>query len=357
MQKLWLILICMVVFPLSCSDVGPDDDPGADRGGFEEGDEGFSREEEGDSIGKGACKGDGYTLYLDDCEEVGESLTSEDTSTLSSQDFLEEGEGGATQPVDILFVLDTSASMRWWYRPYQFKKKFKYFFPSLKGVNWRMLFTTADFSSYKKTVGHAMAIEGKYGLLKQQDTKEKQRYIDYTVGYNSLHVNHALHFYYTMTTEPNRSHESQGKNDYGDGYVTRFPPYLGGTEYPLRALQHSFSANKSLTRENGALVAIIVSNADEDAHKKSPEPTPESIKEAFQKVYGDNKQLYVLNLIIRPGDQKCLSENNSRQFWFPESKEGQKIAKVAEEIGGGNFSICLPNYSIVAKTIVRLSKQ
>ena len=216
-----------------------------------------------------------------------------------------------------------------------------------------MLFTTASLrSAFSKTTGQgatgqAMPIEARHGLLKKRGSRSPQRYLDSS--------SEAKQFFYTITKEPNREHEGPGESGIDRDYANKFPPYMGGGEYPLRALQSSFAINKPLTREEATFVAIIVSNTDEHTDKKSPDPTAESIMQAFQKAYGESKKLYILNLIILPGDQKCLAENDSRQFIFKESNEGQKIAKVAEEIGGGNFSICMEDYSVVADTVARLS--
>ena len=351
MQKL-LIFMCVILFPISCSDISTKEDP--NTGGFDDdlgdGDEGNDGEGSAQSLGnKTACAGDGYTLYLDDCVE-GEGLSDTHSSALSDSDFSDGEMGG--KPMDILFVLDTSASMSWWYRRFSFEEKFKYFISSLRGVDWRMLFTnaswqsTSSFLSGASSNGRAMPIEGKYGVL-------SKKYLD-----SSLLASQKKLFLYTLTEEPNREHTGSGESGFDPGYARHYPPYLGGGEYPLRALQSSFAINKSLTRESADLVAIIVSNTDENPHKKSPYPTAESIIQEFQKVHGDSKKLYILNLIILPGDKQCLKAQDSLQFFIsPESDEGQKIAQVAEEIGGGNFSICLKSYSIVADTIARLSRQ
>ena len=127
MQKLLLIL-CVAFLPFSCSDVSTEEEdspPGEfedDSGDDEEG----TRGGRGSTLGsKTTCEGDDYTLYLDDCPEEG-SQAGPRSSTLSGQDFPEGQEIG--QPIDILFVLDTSASMFWWYDRFHLKKSLKIFF-------------------------------------------------------------------------------------------------------------------------------------------------------------------------------------------------------------------------------------
>ena len=364
MQKIWLILIFVVFLPFSCSDVSTEEDPDSGRGGFgddsEEDEESGRRGRSGSSLGdKNACEGDDYTLYLNDCPEEGGDPTGTNTSTLSGEGRLEGEIIG--KPIDILFVLDTSASMSYWYHASHFKKKLKHFIPRLRRVSWRIFFTTASLrksvGTYSQGItGQAMPIESKSGLLSQRtlDSSSVQRDRSFLNGDRGS-LNPEKLFFYTMTKEPNREHEGSGRDSTDNFYANKYPPYMGGGEYPLRALQSSFAVNKSLMREEADLVAIIVSNTDENPQKKSPDPTAKSIMQEFQKVYGESKSLFLLNLIILPGDKKCLAEQNSRQFLFKESHEGQKIAKVAEEIGGGNFSICMGDYSPLADTIGRLS--
>ena len=87
----------------------------------------------------------------------------------------------------------------------------------------------------------------------------------------------------------------------------------------------------------------------------------DDIIDEFKKVYGSDKKLFVLSLIILPGDTKCHSQNEDQTFFvfhhWQKTSPGNQIARLAKRTGGGNFSICLEDYSIMAKTIVTLSSQ
>ena len=356
MIKLWLIFICLVCLPLSCSNVSNEEEaepPGgfADGSGSDDGDRDEESEGSSQTVGnKTSCKGDGYTLYLDDCPEGegADGLSSDLSDSEGSEGFSEGGEG-TSRPIDILFVLNTASTPLHW-----FKQRFNNFIPHLRGIDWRMIFTNATYKQcqwwcpFGPKKGEAMPIESKYKVL-------SQRYLDSSIRPYDLSPTSLL--ITTITTEPvARSFDNIGPSLFNDpSYIHRYPPYLHyQSKYPLRALQSSFSANQSLTREEATFVAIIVSNQDEAVHLKSPaEPTAKSILKEFQKVYGEEKRLYLLSVIVLPDDEQCRSIKYLNRY----SSAGQKIAEVAKEIGGGNFSLCLRDYSIVAKTIARLSNK
>ena len=361
MQKLIFILICVVFLPFSCSDVSKEEKPPS-PGGFEDGsEEGTGRGKKGrdgsTTLGdKTTCKGDGYTLYLDDCPSSGEEGVYGLSSGLSdsegaegwSDGFSEEEREGTSKSIDILFVINTSNWGMYLDLQYKFKRKFKNFIPHLRGTDWRMLFTNATYAEgcrlcpFGPKKGEAMRIEAKYAVL-------NQRYLERSSLNNPTNV-----FLNTITTHPYARAYDNPRSMQDDRYIQHYPPYMNSkSKYPLRALQSSFSANQSLTREEADLVAVIVSNQDESAHESST-PTAESLLQEFQKVYGEEKKLYLLNIIVLVDDERCL---NTKYRYNKHDSAGQQIAEVAKEIGGGNFSICLQDYSIVAKTIARLSRR
>ncbi len=355
MKKFFLLFfVCFGFFIPGCSSVPDEEDP-EDRGGFEDdgGDEEGERRSRRSQGSKSEipCKGDGYTLYLDDCQEGEEGEYSSRSSTLSSEGL--DGYETERRPVDILFVLNTSNTM-YWYIHHGFKKKFSNFISHLDGLDWRMLFTNASY--YKKDCflfgcgghgpkrGEAMPIDI-YPQYHWPPKDKKKRYLDTNFPSQTA-------FMHTITASPDRSYQGEHVND---RHVNQYPPHYGGGEYPLRALQAGFSANKSLTREEADFVAIIVSHEDEQPRYQLPPVTAKSLKGEFQKVYGEGKRLYVMSIIILPGDKECLLKNQKREWFVRESSEGRQLATVAKETGGGRFSICLEDYYQVALAIKRIS--
>ena len=317
-----------------------EDDPGKGRGkGGRDGKGDDGREDSA----KNECKGKGYTIYTyGDCPE-GKKSGSSESSTHSSVPL-------ATTPVDILFVLDTSLSM-WYYLNGGFQKRFKKFIPVINKLKWRMFFTNAGYTrggfwSFSwlsaSRNGAAMPIESEYDVLDQY-------YLDRNVKY------YGDVFRYTMTRDPDRSiYDERGQNN-----ECLYPPYCSGTEQPLRALLHSFSANKHLTRKEAAFVAVIISNTDENPEEGKSPVTAKKIRNEFEKVYGSDKRLIVMNLVVLPGDEECKRYNNKIQHIFEETNYAKQIAEIpaSKSIEGGNYSLCLQDYSVVAEGIVHLAKQ
>lgn len=337
MKKSILLIPCIVFFMFSCTDITTDGDGEDGRGGRSGRRSGDGRDGSGTdrrSPVKNVCEGESYTVYsYDDCPTDGKNQGKDPSKTQSKH------------PVDILFVLDTSHSM-YFYLNYAFERRFKNFISIINGLDWRILFTNAGYSGdgffsflSQGMDGEAMKLEDKYDIL-------NKRYLDRTVpDYGNV-------FKYTMTRKPHRIHDRGGHVN-----ECEYPPYCQGAEQPLRALHASFKANKHLTRKEADYVAIIISNTDENPESDVADIKEKEIIDEFNKVYGSGKRLMVLSLIVLPDDSKCKKENDDRQFWFPESNLAKQIASLAPKTGGGNFSICLKDYSIVAKSIVSLANQ
>ncbi len=342
------MLFCFLCF-FGCTDLDVEDDGDLNRknGGRDREDSRKDREKNGYGT-KDVCEGADYTLYLDECPERGDDRIGADGfrpgGGVSDSDGVAGSLSKSKKQMDILFVLDTSNSM-YGYLNSKFKKRFRTFITSLNRIDWRMFFTNAGYSSSgwflsSAMNGKAMELENRSGAM---DIQVLDRFLP---GYSNI-------FHWTLTREPDRTSE----NEHGHSNRCHYAPYCNGGERPLRALKAGFSANKHLTREEADFVAIIITNTDENMTEGESTVTADTIFKEFKKVYGSDKTLYVLNIIVMPGDAECVKENDKMQFLFKETNEGKQIAEVAKKIGGGNFSICLKDYSIVADTIVQLSTQ
>ena len=256
------------------------------------------------------------------------------------------------RPVDIFFIVSSNTSM-WYYLNYttndkeknRFQGRFRSFIPTLNQYNmdWRMFFTNSSYSGrkiVKERNGKAMKLDGQYGVLPNSKILDKN-----TNDYLNT-------FIYTITRGPEVHYER------GDEKTCARPPYCGNVR-PLRALRGSFSTNRRLTRDGADFVAVILSNRDEEQDKVSAD----DVIHEFRRVYGSHKKLFVLSLIILPGDSECYDKNNSGERTFliyrlwQSAKYGDRISGLARRAGGGNFSICMRDYSVLAKTIVSLSSQ
>ena len=351
MKKIIFLLFCFFCF-FSCTDLDVEDD-GDPRGKNRRRDREDSKKEKekGEYGATDVCEGADYTLYLDECPEEGDGIgpgIGADGFRPGGRSSDSDGFAGALpeskKPMDILFVLDTSHSMSSYYNS-KFRKRFRTFITSLNRIDWRMFFTNAGYSSSGWFLSSAM--NGKAMKLENSSGKMDIQVLDrFLPGYSNI-------FHWTLTREPDRSSE----HEHSHSNRCQYPPYCNGGEEPLHALEAGFSANKHLTREEADFVAIIITNTDANPTEGESTVTADTIFKEFKKVYGSDKRLYVLSIIVMPGDAECVKENDDLQFLFKETNEGKQIAEVAKKIGGGNFSICLKDYSIVADTIVRLSTQ
>ncbi|MDE0119870.1 MAG: hypothetical protein OXM55_07690 [Bdellovibrionales bacterium] len=355
MKKNIFLIFCITFLIFSCSPVTieEDEDSPGERRGNNSPDENASEEIEIGEQVKNICKGDGYIVY-----SYGECPEGTGIGTYDEDGRAEEDNLTPPQPVDIFFVLNANSSM-YYYLTYltsmknntRFQKRFQSFIPTLikNNMDWRMFFTNSDYSDgifakggsggyFKGRNGKAMNLEGRYGILREQ-------ILDPTVSdlFNT--------FMYTITRGPDRTGDQRGGTN-----VCDYPPYCSNVR-PLKALKSSFSKNKNLTRKEAHFIAIIVSNRDEEDKKV----TAEEIINEFRSVYGSDKRLSVLSVIIEPDDTKCFQKNEDRTFFvyhhWQKGSYGVQISKLAKKTGGGNFSICLEDYSILAKTIVHLSSQ
>ena len=203
-----------------------------------------------------------------------------------------------------------------------------------------MFFTNSDYSGrkvFKERNGEAMKLDGKYGVLNSKVLDKNTN--DY------LNT-----FLYTITKGPEVNYDRNEKHH------CHRPPYCSNVR-PLRALKGSFAVNKDLTRSEADFVAVILSNRDEEQEKVSANDV---IRE-FRNVYGSHKKLFVLSLIVLPGDSECYDKNEKRTFFIYKRRQkpgyGERISSLARRAGGGNFSICMKDYTVLAKTIVSLSSQ
>ncbi len=358
MKKNIFLIFCIAFFIFSCSPVTIEEDDGSsgDRGNNSSSDKNESEEIEVGEQVKNICEGDGYIVYsYGECPE-GTGIGSYNEGGMAEED----SQLPSPQPVDILFVLNSHSSMHY-YLNYltsmknntRFQKRFQSFIPTLNknGLDWRMFFTNSDYSDgiftkggsggyFKGRNGKAMHLEGRYGILREQ-------ILDQTVS------DYLNTFMYTITRGPDRTGDTRGGTN-----VCDYPPHCSNAR-PLKALKSSFAKNKNLTRKGAHFIAIIVSNRDED--EKNGKVTAEEVISEFKSVYGSDKRLSVLSVIIEPKNTKCFQKNEDRTFFvyhhWQKGSYGVQISKLAKKTGGGNFSICLKDYSIVAETIVHLSRQ
>ena len=275
------------------------------------------------------CEGTGYSIYAyGDCENFRDMSAA---SLAPATDSLSE------QPVDILFVIDSSRSMFSFLQYEEIQKKFGGFLHNIKNLNWRIFFTNALVSK-RGFNGKAFNLQNNMGEMNRQHLDAQ------TANYKDV-------FLQTLATDNRRR-------------CFLSPKCTGRHEQPLKALRSSFLLNQDITRKTADFVAVIITNSDESKMDgMTAEELVESVIEEFEAVYGQDKRFFVFSLLVQPGEEgeessSCKEEQRSRQGWFKEAEFGVTISQMAKQTGGGNFSICLPNFSVLlAKAIVRVTAE
>ncbi len=261
------------------------------------------------------------------------------------KDLKEEGENQNSyedRPFDLLFVLDTSEDMRF-YLTRAFEHRFLNFLSPFEDKDWRVLITHTDVSNSdvflsslrdKKALnGAAMNLESASGgkILKRRfidpDLKDYEQVFYNTLTYPSL---------------------SQCRLN---------PPFChGALVQPLRALSQAFSANQDIIREEADLVALILTNTDEEPLKKPKKRfSPEEVISDFQSVYGSEKRFFVFGLIIVPEDEECKKQDKKAQpvLSLRSNHYGHSIQALSRATGGEVFSICEEDYTALSNRIVQ----
>ena len=344
MKQKFFLFFFIFLFILNCSEITVDEEDDTDRGrsGFRDRDRGG----DDNSTDIEACEEDNYTIFTyGDCDPL-EKVT-DPVASFSNRPSTNTTAGGS-KAVDIVFFLDTSRSMNF-YLHSGFEQRFKNFIPIISNRDWRLLFTNTSYSEKDGFFSSkfSSAWNGKAMKLESKENILNQRYLD------SSTANYSDVFLYTITRKPDRADNDKQKVN-----KCQYPPYCQNRkEQPLHALKSSFALNKTLLRKEADLAVVIITNTDEYKSKSIKKITTEDILHEFKKQYGLEKRLMVFSLIVLPGDKICLEENLDRQFLFKEAEEGKHIADLAKNAGGGNFSICLKDYSVVARTIVQMSSQ
>ena len=324
------ILTLLIVFSLFNCGGRPDEfeqDPNGPGRNRNPGDDGSS--------GRGSlteCEGTSYTIYTPgDCQSV-KDVGSGQPSVVDTI---------STHSVDILFIMDSSKAMSSFLRRENIENKFMSFLPEIQALDWRIIVTNTRYSKPKGLVGifRKDGLNGGALSLQNREVIMDRKYLDSTVAdYEEVFLD-------TISKEK------------GDG--CQLPPGCSGrNEQPLKALRSSFLLNQDWTRRDADFVAVIVSSTDESKMEgTTAAELVDSVVMEFEEVYGEEKRLFVFSIIVEPEDTSCQDLQRSQQGFFKEAKFGTIITEMAKKIGGGNFSICSKDFSVVSKAIVRVTSE
>ncbi len=245
------------------------------------------------------------------------------------------------RPLDILFIIDTSASMNQHLNV--FKTKFAGFLNYFFDLHWKVALTNSNHGENRIFLYNIGALKGSAMKLERAGVVLNIRYLSPDIAnYNQIFIDSISRNSYTR--------EGDGGLENVD--LCSLPPYCDGDqEQPLKVLKSALVKNQDFFRKEADLAVVIISNSRERGGDPSLATQSEEIVEQFRITHGSRKRFEVYSLIIPDGDMDCLNQNIDRQFFFPEGAFSKEIAVLSEMTGGKVFSICLPDYRVLAQSI------
>lgn len=219
--------------------------------------------------------------------------------------------------VDILFVIDNSASMR--DEQLKLGDRLSSFVGSLKNVNWQIGITTTDTS------------DSEFGLK------------------GSLVQLHGLNQY--ILTEDTPNYEEVFANTVvrpeGVNCGSNCPSLV---ERPLEAATLALAKGvvSGFLRPGAELAIVILSDADEGGDGTGLITTPQFLLGTAASLFNQQKRITGYGIVVEPGDEDCL--NQQREF-TPHSYYGYNAALLAQLTDGVIGNICDSNYSQSLKKI------
>ena len=276
--------------------------------------------------------------------------------------------------VDILFVIDNSGSMS--FEQKKIANRFSSFLTQLDGhrLNYHIGLTTTDISSSDnkpRTINQNGALQdGKLIELRGSNNRKTGKYI-----IKSDQSSRVSYFNNTVKRQETSTCE-QWLEDHGNtGALTEEERRQVTDSCPAFDERGIVAADKAVQRNehgflrNGAhLAVVIVSDEDERSvgpladpesseydsdyagYKIQDEDRPETFIANFRKKYGVNKTLAVHSIIVRTGDDDCLSEQNS-QANRVKGFYGTFYERLSNITNGVVGDVCATDYSSQLRSI------
>lgn len=259
-----------------------------------------------------ACSGVAFNemdLAKNDVGPIGTGKTAEESFYPNPHD--------SAPKVDILFVIDNSASMM--SEQLKLGERLSSFVNSLRDVDWQIGITTTDTST------------GVYGLR------------------GSLVQLHGTNQYILNKNTPN--YESVFANTVirpeGVGCGNLCPSI---SERPIEAATLALGKGmvNGLIRQGAELAVVILSDADEGGSGIGTITTPQFFLSTAASLFNQQKRVTGYAIVVEPGDSACLEH---RKKFTNYSYYGHNAALLATLTGGVTGSICDSNYSHSLKRI------
>ena len=223
--------------------------------------------------------------------------------------------------VDILFVEDTSISMR--EDRFTLYRKFKNLFQNISHLDWQIAITATEQSRYGLNGDFIKLNYSGQTILKKSSSNYAKKFQD-GISFDQC-------------------------NDVDtDGWLDS--PCTLGNEHNLEVSIQSInsSSNAKFFRSDAELIIVYISDEDETVLKGEYKHTPENVINAVKSRFGDNKKFKALGIIIQPGDTNCLAKQ-TLPFNDPGAQFGDSISELTKLTAGNTTSICKDDYSSLFK--------
>ena len=249
------------------------------------------------------------------------------------------------RPLDILFVVDTSESMH--KNLINFRKKFSGFLNYLAPLDWRIAITNADHGETGFFLFNWGALKGKAMKLERDGRVLDLKYL------HPLVPDYHRVFLDSLSRHPLGKYKKSGGENGPEnvGYCELPPGCQSLQEQPIKSLMSALGKNRRFFRKSADFIAIVISNSKERGEDQDLATQPLEVIKTFQTLHGSEKRFKVYGIIITENDEKCLKQNITQQFLFPEGDFSEKIHHLSQITGGEVFSICSPNYKALGQSI------
>jgi hypothetical protein len=220
--------------------------------------------------------------------------------------------------VDILFVIDNSASMQ--DEQLKLGDRLSSFVDSLKDVDWQIGITTTDTSSGPWGLkGSLLPLAGRAGeSILTKNTPDYE------------------HVFANTVVRPE-----------GVGCGSNCPSVV---ERPLEATGMALAKGvvNGLIRPGAELAVVILSDSDEGGNGLGVITTPQMLLQTANLIFQSTKRITGFAIVVEPGNADCLSQE--RQY-SANSFYGMNAALLAHLTGGVTGDICASDYAAPLKKI------
>jgi len=268
-----------------------------------------------------ACTPNRFSMIESSNEPISEnpsnggSTETPPTGVLVRESFSQDEGAGK---VDILVISDNSGSMA--ADQMKLGSKLQSFTSALSDIDWQIGITTTDLSN---------GPFGSNGVLLPLPRNQGRIITSKNPQAQSLFLQTVVRPEADCLTRPNAICGS-------------------GDEQPLRAIiraiQERATGNLGFFRESVDLVALIISDEDEQSNGPVTATTPAMVVDEFSRAFGASKRFSVHGIIVQPGDQICLQKQRDEVPEQIGSYYGVTIAELVRVTQGSTMSICEPDY-------------